>query len=197
MSRNFPAEMALMSALGGRCIVLVGMMGSGKTSIGRPLAARLGLDFADADAEMEAAHRMTIPQIFEKYGESYFRDGERRVITRLLAEGPKVLATGGGAFMNAETRAQIAERGVSIWLKADLDVLIRRVRRSGNRPLLQTPDPEGALRKLIEDRYPTYALADVTVISSDGSRHIAAAKTMQALISYLNVSTPPPAPLGT
>lgn len=197
MSRNFPAEAALISALGGRCIVLVGMMGSGKTSVGRPLAARLGLDFVDADAEMEAAHRMTIPHIFEKHGESYFRDGERRVIARLLAEGPKVLATGGGAFMNAETRAQIAERGVSIWLKADLDVLIRRVRRSGNRPLLQTRDPEGALRKLIEDRYPTYALADVTVISSDGSHHIAAAKTMQALISYLNVSTPPPAPSGT
>ncbi|WP_335727695.1 shikimate kinase [Rhizobium leguminosarum] len=136
---------------------------------------------------MEAAHRMTIPQIFARHGERYFRDGERRVLARFLAEGPKVVATGGGAFMNAETRAQIAEQGVSIWLKADFEVLIRRVRRRANRPLLQTPDPQGALRKLIDDRYPTYALADVTVVSDGGPHEMVAAKTMQALMSYVNV----------
>ena len=184
MSLNSQPEAALLAALGGRCIVLVGMMGSGKTSVGRPLAARLGLDFADVDAEIEAAHRMTIPDIFTRHGESYFRDGERRVLARLLAEGPKVVATGGGAFMDAVTRALIEEQGVSIWLNADFDVLIRRVRHGANRPLLQTPDPEGALRKLIDDRYPTYALADVTVLSNDGRHEIVAAETMQALMSY-------------
>lgn len=191
MSLNSQPEAALLAALGGRCIVLIGMMGSGKTSVGRPLAARLGLDFADADAEIEAAHRMTIPEIFARHGEPYFRDGERRMLDRLLAEGPKVVATGGGAFMNAETRARIAEQGVSIWLKADLDVLIRRVRRRANRPLLQTPDSKGALRKLIDDRYPTYALADVTVVSEDGPHEMVAAEAMQALMSYLNVQPVP------
>ncbi|MCM2474950.1 shikimate kinase [Rhizobium sp. CG5] len=187
VSLNSQQEAALLAALGGRCIVLIGMMGSGKTSVGRLFAARLGLDFADADAEIEAAHRTTIPHIFARHGEAYFRDDERRVLARLLAEGPKVVATGGGAFMNAETRAQISEQGVSIWLKADFDVLIRRVRRHANRPLLQTPDPECALRKLIDDRYPTYALADVTVVSDNGPREMVAAKTMQALMSYLKI----------
>jgi shikimate kinase len=185
MALNSQPEAALLAALGGRCIVLVGMMGSGKPSVGRPLAARLGLEFADADAEIEAAHRMTIPKIFARHGEPYFRDGERRILARLLAEGPKVVATGGGAFMNAETRARIAKQGLSIRLKADFDVLIRRVRRGANRPLLQTPDPEGALRKLIDDRYPTYALADVTVVSDASSHDMVAAKMMQALMSYL------------
>ncbi len=189
-------EAALIAALGKRCIVLVGMMGSGKTSVGRRLAARLGLDFADADAEIETAHRMTIPEIFAVHGEPYFRDGERRVIARLLAEGPKVVATGGGAFMNAETRARIAEHGVSIWLKADFDVLMRRVRRRANRPLLQTPDPEGALRKLIDDRYPIYAQADVTVISHDGPHEAVVAETMQNLMSYLNIHTVPQAQIA-
>ncbi len=188
MSLNSRPEAGLLAALGERCIVLIGMMGSGKTSVGRPLAARLGIDFADADAEIEAAHRMSIPEMFARHGEPYFRDGERRVLARLLVEGPKVVATGGGAFMNAETRAQIAEKGVSIWLKADFDVLIRRVRLRANRPLLQTPDPEGTLRKLIDDRYPTYALADVTVVSNDGPHEKIAAQTIKALMSYLNVS---------
>ena len=186
MSLDSQLKAALLAALGARCIVLIGMMGSGKTSIGRPLAARLGLDFSDADAEIEAAHRMTIPEIFARHGEPYFRDGERRVLARLLDEGPKVVATGGGAFMNAETRAQISERGVSIWLKADFDVLIRRVRRQANRPLLQASDPAGALRKLMDDRYPTYGLADVTVVSNDGSHEMVAAKTVRALMSHLN-----------
>ncbi|PDT08558.1 shikimate kinase [Rhizobium sp. M1] len=191
MSLNSQPEAALLAALGGRCIVLIGMMGSGKTSVGRPLAACLGLDFADADTEIETAHAMTIPEIFARHGEPYFREGERRVLARLLAQGPKVVATGGGAFMNAATRARIAEQGVSIWLKADLDVLIRRVRRRANRPLLQTPDSEGALRKLIDDRYPTYALADVTVASDDGPHEKVAAEAVQALMSYLNVHPVP------
>ncbi|WP_051650003.1 shikimate kinase [Rhizobium etli] len=187
MSPNIQPEPALLAALGTRCVVLVGMMGSGKTSVGRPLAARLGLDFVDADAEIEAAHRMTIPEIFAQHGETYFREGERRILARLLAGGPKVVATGGGAFMNSETRAHIAATGVSIWLKADFDILIRRVRRRANRPLLRSPDPEGALRKLIDDRYPTYALADVTVVSDEGSHEKVAMETVQALMSYLNV----------
>ncbi|OAP43178.1 shikimate kinase [Sinorhizobium americanum] len=191
MSLNSQPKAALLTALDGRCIVLIGMMGSGKTSVGRPLAARLGLNFVDADAEIEAAHRMTIPEIFAQHGEAYFRDDERRMLARLLAKGPKVVATGGGAFMNAETRARVAEKAVSIWLKADFDVLIRRVRRRANRPLLQTPDPEGALRKLIDDRYPTYALADVTVVSDNGPHEMVAMKTMQALMSYLNVHPVP------
>lgn len=178
-------DAALLAALEERCIVLIGMMGCGKTSVGRPLAARLGLDFADADAEIEAEHRMTIPEMFSRYGEPYFRDVERQVLARLLADGPKVVATGGGAFMDAETRARIARQGVSIWLKADFEVLIRRLRRRANRPLLQTPDPEGTLRKLIEDRYPVYALADVTVMSDDGSHEALAVETMEALISFL------------
>ncbi|MDQ0322439.1 shikimate kinase [Pararhizobium capsulatum DSM 1112] len=136
---------------------------------------------------------MTLPEIFARHGEPYFRDGERRVLARLLAEGPKVVATGGGAFMNAETRALIAEQGVSIWLKADFDVLIRRVRGGANRPLLQTPDPDSALRKFIDERYPTYALADVTVVSVDGQHEMVAAVTMQALMSYLNVHPVPQA----
>lgn len=188
MSLNSQLEEALLSGLGDRCIVLVGMMGSGKTSVGRPLAARLGLDFADADAGIEEAHRMTVPEIFARHGESYFRDAERKVVERLLADGPKVVATGGGAFMNSETRLQIKDNGVSVWLKADFDVLIRRVRRRGNRPLLKLPDPDRALRKLIEDRYPTYALADVTVLSHDGSHEMVAAETIQALTRYF-VST--------
>ena len=157
----------LSRQLGRRSLVLVGLMGAGKSTVGRRLAQTLHLPFRDADHEIEAAAGMTIPEIFAIHGEDHFRDGERRVIARLLQEGPIVLATGGGAFMNDETRLRIAEHGISLWLKADLDVLMRRVRKRHNRPLLQNPDPEGTMRRLIEARHPIYALADVTVDSRE------------------------------
>jgi shikimate kinase/3-dehydroquinate synthase len=172
-------------ALDGRSVVLVGMMGAGKTSVGKRLAARLGLPFVDADEEIEAGARMTIPEIFEKFGEAYFRDGERRVIARLLEQGPCVLSTGGGAFMNAATRQRIAEAGVSVWLKPPFDVLLRRVRKRSNRPLLQTPDPEGTLRRLLEEREPTYALADITIESRDGPHEAVVEEIVAALSARL------------
>jgi len=159
---------SILQKLNGRSIVLVGMMGTGKTSIGRRLAAALGLPFVDADVEIETAAGMTIPEIFARHGEAYFRDGERRVIARILADGQRVLATGGGAFINPITRERVAERGVSVWLKADAEVLARRVRKRSNRPLLQTRDPEKTIRELSEQRDPIYALADFCLISRDG-----------------------------
>jgi shikimate kinase len=161
-------EAAIVAALGARSVVLVGMMGAGKSSIGRRLAARLGIPFIDADEEIEVAHAgMKIQEIFAEHGEPYFRAGEARVIARLLKGGPQVLATGGGAFMNSQTRAAIAENGVSIWLKADFDVLMKRIRRRHDRPLLRTEDPGATLRQLMEERYPIYAQADLTVQSRD------------------------------
>jgi shikimate kinase/3-dehydroquinate synthase len=157
------------AALSGRSVVLVGMMGAGKTSVGKRLAAKLGLPFVDADAEIEAGAQLTISEIFERFGELYFREGERKVIARLLNGGPLVLATGGGAFMNATTRQNIAKYGVSIWLKPSFDILLARVRKKSNRPLLKTADPEQTLRRLLEERTPTYALADLTIESFDGS----------------------------
>jgi shikimate kinase len=163
-----PDAAALIAALGARSVVLVGMMGSGKSSIGRRLAARLGVPFIDADAEIEArAGGMTIAEIFERHGEPYFRAGEARVIANLLEHGPQVLATGGGAFMNRDTRAAIHLKGVSIWLKAELDVLMKRIKRRGDRPLLKTDDPAATLTALIDERYPVYAEADLTVLSRD------------------------------
>ena len=156
-----------LAMLNGRSLVLVGMMGAGKTSVGKRLAARLGLPFNDADQEIEAAAGMSVPEIFAKRGEAEFREGERRVVARLLSDGQKVLATGGGAFINASTREKIAASAVSVWLKADFEVLMRRVRKRANRPLLQTQDPEATLKRLIAERYPVYALADHTVFSFD------------------------------
>ncbi len=161
------SEAELVAALEQRSIVLVGMMGAGKSSIGRRLASRLGLTFVDADSEIEAAAGMSIPEIFATHGEPYFRSGEARVIARLLDHGPQVLATGGGSFMNPDTRAAIRRNGVSVWLKAEFEVLVRRVRRrSADRPMLQG-DPAERLKHLIDERYPVYAEADVTVMSRD------------------------------
>ncbi len=171
----------ILSALGSRSIVLVGMMGAGKTTIGRRVAARLDIPFADVDVEIEKAAAQTIPEIFAEHGEAYFRDGERRVIARLLGDGPQVLATGGGAFMNAETRAAIAANAVSLWIAADPDVLWARVRAKSTRPLLAPPDPEGTLRRLVAERYPVYALADVTVHSHDVSKEVMADEILAAL----------------
>ncbi|MEJ1160367.1 shikimate kinase [Prosthecomicrobium sp. N25] len=171
----------LVERLGDRSIVLIGMMGAGKTTVGRRLAQRLQLPFVDADVEIEKAAAKTIPEIFAEHGEPYFRDGERRVILRLLGEGPQVLATGGGAYMNAETRDAIARRGISVWLKADFEVLAARVRRKSNRPLLETADPDATIRRLMTDRYPVYALADLTIHSRDVAHDIVTDEIMTAL----------------
>ena len=169
------------AALTGRSVVLVGMMGAGKTSVGKRLAAKLGLPFVDADAEIEAGAQLTIPEIFERFGEAYFREGERKVIARLLASGPMVLATGGGAFMNATTRENIARHGVSIWLKPSFDILLARVRKKSNRPLLRTANPEETLRRLLEERSPIYALADFTIESLDAAHDSVVEAILQRL----------------
>jgi shikimate kinase / 3-dehydroquinate synthase len=169
MSQGQSIDAGQAAALSGRSVVLVGMMGAGKTSVGKRLAAKLGLPFVDADAEIEAGAQLTISEIFERFGEAYFREGERKVIARLLTSGPVVLATGGGAFMNATTRENIARHGVSIWLKPGFDVLLARVRKKSNRPLLKTADPERTLRQLLDERSPIYALADHTIESHDAA----------------------------
>lgn len=151
-----------------KSLVLVGLMGAGKSSVGKRLALRLGLPFFDADTEIEKAAGASIPDIFSEHGEAAFRDGERRVIARLLDQSPIVLATGGGAFMNEETRARIRASGLSIWLKADLDLLVRRCSRRSNRPLLAAADPRKVLESLMHQRYPIYAEADITVATTDG-----------------------------
>ena len=180
----------LINALGTRSIVLVGMMGAGKSSVGKRLAQRLGLQFFDADTEIERAAGMSIPEIFEKRGEAEFRQGEQRVIARLLSEGPTVLATGGGAFMSEATRQQIAEHGVSIWLKAEFDVLMRRVRKRSNRPLLQNPDPESTLKGLMETRYPVYALAEIEIQSRDVAHDVIVDEIIAALSGQLGIGVP-------
>ena len=160
-------EAAVVAALGRRSVVLVGMMGAGKSSVGRRVALRLGIPFVDADTEIEKAAGMAITDIFAIRGEAEFRAGEARVILRLLEGGPQVLATGGGAFINPDTRAAIAAKGISIWLKAEPDVLMKRIKRRQDRPLLHTADPAATLRKLLEEREPVYALADLTVQSRE------------------------------
>jgi shikimate kinase / 3-dehydroquinate synthase len=187
-----PNRDALVAALGGRSIVLVGMMGAGKTSVGRRLAGQLNLPFVDADAEIEAGAQMSVPEIFERFGEAYFREGERKVLARLMAEGQKVLATGGGAFMNEATRRRIAESGVSIWLKPDFDVLMRRVRKRSNRPLLQTANPEETLRRILEERSPVYGQADLTIEARDGPHDVVVGAIVSALGAHLAKAAPPP-----
>jgi shikimate kinase len=186
---------AILPRLGSRSIVLVGMMGVGKSSIGRRLAARLGIPFIDADAEIEKAAGMSIADIFARHGEADFRSGEARVIARLLDGGPQVLATGGGAVMNADTRAAIKAKGVSIWLSADLDVLLRRIsKRKNERPLLQTADPAATLRELLAEREPTYAQSDITVQSREVPHDAIVGDIMRVLAGFLNS---PPAAAAT
>jgi shikimate kinase len=179
------SEPPISAALGKRSVVLVGMMGAGKSSIGRKLAGRVGLPFVDADSEIEAAAGMTIPEIFELRGEVEFRTGEARVIARLLDGGPQVLATGGGAYQNADTRALIRAKGISIWLKAEFDVLLKRIKRRTDRPMLKTADPAATLQKLINDRYPTYAEAAITVNSRDVMHDVIVDEALAALKAYL------------
>lgn len=152
----------------GRTVALVGLMGAGKSSVGKRLAAALHVPFRDADEEIAAAAGLTIPEIFDSFGEQEFRRGERRVIERLLDDAPHVLATGGGAFMNAETRALMRQKAITVWLRADLDTLMRRVSRRDDRPLLRTDDPRAVMQRLMDERYPVYAQADIVVESADG-----------------------------
>jgi shikimate kinase len=176
----------IRAALGTRSIVLVGMMGAGKSTIGRRLSARLRLSFLDADAEIEAAHAgMTIPEIFAAHGEPYFRDGEARVIARLLDSGPAVIATGGGAFMREDTRGRIRSKAVSLWLKADADIIMKRVKRRADRPLLQTPDPAATVGRLIEEREPVYQHADLTIWSRDVPHEKIVDECIDALYEWL------------
>jgi shikimate kinase/3-dehydroquinate synthase len=172
---------ALVQALNGRSLVLVGMMGSGKTTVGRRLALRLGLPFVDVDQEIVEAAGMPIADIFARHGEAHFRDGERRVMARVLSGGPCVVATGGGAFMNEATRARVAESAVSVWLKADLDTLMRRVRKRPTRPLLQTADPAATMQRLLTEREPIYAQAHVTVCSREASHETVVEEVLSAL----------------
>ncbi|HYV70231.1 MAG TPA: shikimate kinase [Pseudolabrys sp.] len=179
-------ESAVVRALGNRSIVLVGMMGAGKSSIGRRLAARLGIPFIDADAEIESAAGMTIPEIFDKHGEPYFRAGEARVIARLLDNGPQVLATGGGSLMDSQTRALIGEKGVSIWLKADIDVLLKRTKRRNDRPLAEK------IKDLLPIREPLYAQADIVVQSRDEPHDTIVDEIMMQLPRRLGVGVEKP-----
>ena len=178
------------SPLRARTITLVGLMGVGKSSVGRRLANALDLPFKDADVEIEAAAGRSIPDIFAEMGEPAFREGERRVIARLLENPPHVLATGGGAFMNDETRALIKERSISVWLKADLDVLVRRVSRKDSRPLLSGKDPLEVLTELAEKRYPVYAQADIMVETGDTAHHVTVDQVIRALTAFLEEKAP-------
>ncbi len=178
-------DAAIAVALGRRSIVLIGMMGAGKSTIGRRLAARLRLPFQDADTEIELAAGMTIPDIFETHGEPHFRDGEARVIARLLESGPSVLATGGGAFLREETRNRIRHKAVSVWLKADADTIMKRVKRRADRPLLQTADPAATIGRLIEEREPIYQLADLTVASREVMHEKIVEECIAALHAHL------------
>ncbi|MET0293957.1 MAG: shikimate kinase [Phenylobacterium sp.] len=173
-----------------RTVALVGLMGVGKSSVGRRLASALDMPFRDADAEVEQAAGRSIPEIFADLGEASFREGERRVIARLLDEPPHVLATGGGAFMNAQTRALLKAKSVTVWLKCDLEVLVRRLGRKDNRPLLHGKDPLAVLTQQAAERYPFYAEADVIVETGDTAHHVTVEQVLQALAAHLNGAAP-------
>lgn len=176
----------MLARLGPRPIVLVGMMGAGKTTVGRRLAARLDRQFRDSDEEIERAANMTIEDMFATHGEPEFRAGEARVIARLLREEQGlVLATGGGAFINPDTRALIKANAVSVWIKAEFELLFARVSRRSNRPLLKTENPRATLQALIDKRYPVYAEADITVISRDVPQDVVAHDIIDAVNTYL------------
>ena len=179
----------ILEALAARSIVLIGLMGAGKTAVGRRLASNLDLPFTDADSEIELAAGQTVSEIFAEHGEPYFRQGETRVIARLLQGGPQVLATGGGAYMDARTRANIKARGVSVWLKAELSVLLHRVRRRGDRPLLASGEPDKMMRDLMEKRYPVYAEANITVESRDLPHDVIVSEVVEALSRWLGCDT--------
>jgi shikimate kinase len=186
------AAVELRQALGARSIVMVGLMGCGKSAVGRRLAARLSLPFVDADEAIEEAAKKTISDIFAEDGEAFFRERERMVIARLLAQGPQVLATGGGAFVNTETRAKIKGSGISVWLKADLPVLMKRVAKRETRPLLKSGDPEATMRRLMEVRYPVYAEADVIVESRDVPHEVIVSDVVEALRNCTLMTAPRP-----
>jgi shikimate kinase len=175
-------------------IVLVGLMGAGKTTIGKRLAARLGIRFVDTDSEIEAAAGHTVTEIFEKFGEAEFRSGERRVIARLLTSEPQVLATGGGAFLDSETRGNIKQAAYSIWLNADIDLLVERVQRRNTRPLLKKGDPREILNRLLAERGPIYAEADLSVNSDSGPHENVVDHIIKALNDYRTVSDQPDHP---
>jgi len=183
----------IRSRIGTRSIVLVGLMGCGKSSVGKRLAVKLSQPFVDADEEIEKAAGKTINDIFSDHGETHFRDGERKVIARLLANGPQVLATGGGAYMNAETRAKIHEGGIAVWLKAELPVLMRRVLKRDTRPLLRNGNPEATMKALIEARYPVYATSTITVESRDEPHDVIVGEIVQRLAHHLLSETAEPA----
>jgi shikimate kinase len=185
-------EAGIAASLGRRSIVLVGMMGAGKSTIGRRLAARLHLPFVDADIEIEAAAGMSIPDIFETHGEPHFRDGEARVIARLLESGPAVIATGGGAFMREDTRNRIRDKAISIWLKADADTIMKRVRRRADRPLLQTADPAATVSRLLEAREPVYQSADLTIASREVPHDRIVDECLEALRARLGAGAAAP-----
>ncbi len=183
-------ETAIRMALASRSVVLVGMMGVGKSSIGRRLASRLAIPFVDADTEIEKAAGMSIPDIFLRHGETAFRSGEARVLARLLDAGPQVLATGGGAFMSETTRQAIKLRGISIWLTAEFDILMRRIsKRKNERPMLQTDNPAETLRRLLAEREPIYALADLTVQSREAPHDTIVGEIIAALRAFLKIPT--------
>ncbi|MGL4197000.1 MAG: shikimate kinase [Allorhizobium sp.] len=173
------------AALGKRNLVLVGLMGAGKSAIGRIVAQQLGLPFIDTDSEIERVSRMSISELFAAYGEDEFRALETRVIKRLLRSGPRVVSTGGGAYINEKTRKQIERGGLSIWLNADLDVLWERVNKRDHRPLLKTENPKQTLKDLMDKRYPIYALADITIQSRDVRKEVIANEVMTSVIEYL------------
>jgi shikimate kinase len=178
------AGMTTTTALTGRTIVLIGLMGAGKSSIGRRLASRLAIPFVDADAEIEAAAGCTIAEFFERHGEAAFRDGERRVIARLLGDPPQVLATGGGAFVDPDTRALVADKALSVWLRAELDLLVKRCGRRDTRPLLRDGNSRDILAKLIDERYPIYAETDIIVDTDDSPHETMVDRIIDALESY-------------